>query len=156
MEKINQFLLAIAIFCWSLIIGAVIYSHLAYFPSLVSNLPDSSVLANGPYKINDELFWKIIHPITIIFTTLSLYFNWKNAAVRKPIAIAMFIYVIALMATFTYFVPELIAFFNSNINKSVTSAEWISRGERWIFLSWVRGVFMIIGFLMLLRSFKKA
>lgn len=156
MKKANQFFLISTIFCWSIIIGAVVYSHIAYFPSLVFHLPESSILANGPYKINDELFWKLIHPITILFTSLSLYFNWKNIEVRKSITIALLIYVLALIATFTFFVPELITFFNSSSNNSLLKPEWLARGERWLYLSWLRGCLMFIGFFLLLSALKKS
>lgn len=155
MKKAGQPLLFLAIICWAGIIGAVLYSHIAYFPSLLSHLPESSVLVNGPYPIRDEVFWKMIHPVTILFTILALVFNWKNTPRRKLIGYATIIYVLALIATFTFFVPELMEFFKSSQNTSVTASEWLARGQRWLQLSWIRGSFMFLGFILILLALTK-
>lgn len=156
MKKVNQLVLMIAIFCWAGIVGAIFYSHIAVLPSILYHLPESRVLENGPFPIKDEFFWKAIHPIVILFTMLALIFNWKNIQRRKLIGAASIIYIIALIATFTFFVPELITMLKSNQNISITKSEWLARGERWIKLSWIRGGFMFIGFFLLLQSLTKS
>lgn len=113
MKQANQLFMFLAIFCWAGIVGGVLYSHTATLPSLLLHLPESSVLENGPYPLKDEAFWKIINPITILFTILALATNWKNATRRKFIVYALGIHVVALIATFTYFIPEIKEFVNS-------------------------------------------
>ena len=110
MRKAGQPLLFVAIFCWAGIVGGVLYSHTATLPSLLLHLPGSSVLENGPYPLKDEAFWKMIHPFTILFSVLALAANWKNTERRKYMVYAIGIYVVALIATFTYFIPEIKAF----------------------------------------------
>lgn len=155
MKKTGQLFLFIAIICWAGIFGAFLYSHIATMPSLLSHLPESSVLANGPYPVKDEAFWKMIHPVTILFTVLALITNWKINNRRKLIGVAMIIYILALVATFTYFVPELMEFFKSNQNTTITAAEWHERGQTWQHLSWIRGAFMFLGFILMLLALTK-
>lgn len=155
MKKANQLFMFLAIFCWAGIVGGILYSHTATLPSLLLHLPESSVLENGPFPLKDEAFWKMIHPFTILFTVLALVINWKNTAMRKYIVYAAVIYILALIATFTYFVPEIQEFVKSNQNTSVPASEWLSRGHRWLQLSWIRGSFMFLGFILMLVALTK-
>jgi hypothetical protein len=59
-----------------------------------------------------------------------------------------------MVATFTFFVPELIDFAESG-NGSTTSNDWVQRGQSWQHLSWIRGFFMYIAFIMLLIALTK-
>jgi hypothetical protein len=63
--------------------------------------------------------------------------------------------VLAIIATATYFVPELMAFADSNNATTVTPSEWFQRGQTWQHLSWIRGSFMFTGFFMLLIALTK-
>ena len=97
----------------------------------------------------------MIHPFTILFSVLALAANWKNTERRKYMVYAIGIYVVALIATFTYFIPEIKAFISSNQNTSVPASEWLSRGQRWLQLSWIRGSFMFLGFMLMLLALTK-
>lgn len=154
MKKANQIFLFISTICWGCLIGGIIYSHIAFMPSFLTHLPDSSIMVNGPYPVNDEIFWKTIHPITMLSTLIALALNWKFKFHRNYILIATVIYVLALIATFTYFVPELIEFSKSN-QSSVSADEWLARGDKWQHLSWIRGTFMTLGYVMLLIALSK-
>jgi len=155
MKKLSELSLFAAIVSWAGIVGAVLHLHIATMPPLLSNLPESSIVVTGTYGVKDADFWKIIHPITIVSTMLALVINWKSRERRKFIGVAMAIYAIALVATAVYFVPELMAFFASSQNTSVTAAEWLERGQRWQYLSWIRGLGMVAGFVSLLLALKQ-
>ena len=155
MNTVKQISLFVAITFWAMIIGGFAYSHVVYFPVYLTHLPQSDQLINGEYGIHDDIFWKLIHPIAIAVTITALILNWRSGPTRKFILIAISIYVVAIVATATYFVPELLAFANGNTTTNVTSAEWLQRGLTWEHLSWVRGSFMIIGFIMLLIALAK-
>lgn len=146
----------IAIFCWAGIVGAVLYAHISPLRALLLYLPESSILENGPFPLKDELFWKMINPITFVFTVLALVTNWGNKERRKYIAYAAGIYTVALIVTFIYFVPEIKEFANCNNNTSVPASEWQVRGQRWYQLSWIRGVSMFIGFILMLLALTKS
>lgn len=149
--KAKNTTLSISITIWAILIGAVVYSHVAFFPAFLHHLPDSTSLISGSYAINDEPFWKTIHPILIVSLILSLIVNWKLKSRTKLILIPFCIYIIILVITFSYFVPELLAFAKSDLS-DIPAAEWIKRGKLWEQLSWVRGSFLMIGFGLLLQA----
>lgn len=130
--------LMVSIILYGILIGGIVYAHVVFFPSYLSALPASAALTNGPYALHDEYFWTLVHPLAILALIVALVLNWKIPARRKLIAVPLVLYVIAIIVTFLYFVPELRAF-RSSPNSSVSAAEWYARGQRWQHLSWTRG-----------------
>jgi hypothetical protein len=155
MIKARQLSLFVAITCWAIIIGGVMYSHIVYFPPYLSHLPESNKLITGDYGLKDGNFWMFIHPFTILATIGTLILNWNMKVRRKFILIAGSIYALAIVATATYFLPNLFAFADSTTNTTVTPSEWYQRGQNWQHLSWIRGSSLYIGFLMLLIALTK-
>ena len=149
--KARTIALMVSVLLMGILLGGIVYSHIAFFPSYLSGLPDSAVLVNGPYPINDGNFWVLIHPLAILSLIVSLVLNWKLRARRKLIAVTLIIYVVAEIATTFYFVPELMAF-RSSPNSGISPAEWYARGQRWQHLSWVRGTVMSLGYIALLLA----
>src|ERR1044071_1591652 len=126
---------------YGILIGGIVYAHVVFFPPYLSALPNSAVLTNGPYALHDEYFWMLIHPLAILALSVALVLNWKIPARRKLIAIPLALYVIAIIVTFWYFVPELRAF-HASPSSGVSAAEWYALGQRWQHLSWTRGAIM--------------
>lgn len=143
--------LMLSVILWGTLLGGVAYSHLVYFPVYLSALPDSAVVVNGPYGLNEGIFWGLIHPLLILSLIATIALNWNQKERRKFIGITMALYVLAIAATASYFVPELIAFANSP-NLTVSPAEWLARGQRWQRLSWLRGAVMYIAIIPLLLA----
>ena len=154
MKKISQLFFFIAIIVWATLVGAIVYSHMVFFSAYLTHLPASTALLKGDYGLHDEKFWMMIHPVLIIALVLTLLLNWKQAERRKYILIAMGIYAAAIISTFLYFVPELKNFAASD-QSTISAADWLERGNRWQYLSWTRGVFMFIGFILLLIGLTK-
>jgi hypothetical protein len=136
------------------LLGGIAYSHLVYFPIYLSALPNSSVVVNGTYGLNEGIFWMMIHPLLILSLILTLVVNWKAGPRRKLILVSLAIYIVVLVVTQIYFVPELGAFRHSP-ESSLSSEEWLVRGQRWQRLSWIRGTVMYIGILPLLVALTK-
>ena len=143
----------VSILLMGTLLGGVVYSHLVYFPVYLSALPDSAVLVNGPYALNEARFWLLIHPLAILSLVLSLALNWKIRARRKFVLMTLGIYLLAIVVTALYFVPELRAFQDSP-NLNLSRAEWYARGQRWQYLSWVRGAFMGLSIVPLLLALR--
>jgi hypothetical protein len=146
--------LMLAIVLWGTLLGGVVYSHLVYFPVYLSDLPNSAVLVNGPYGLNDARFWVLIHPLLIIALAAALVLNWNSSARRKLIAVSFVVYAVVLLVSFFYFVPELTLFKHSP-ESTVAAANWLVRGRRWQRLSWLRGVVMFLMFVPLLLALTK-
>ncbi|HEY8203577.1 MAG TPA: hypothetical protein VIF81_02535 [Pyrinomonadaceae bacterium] len=143
--------LMISILLMGILLGGIVYAHVVFFPPYLSALPTSSVLVNGPYPLHDEYFWTLIHPLAILALIVALVLNWKIPARRKLIAVPLIVYVLAIVVTALYFVPELQNFKNSP-NMAVTPAEWYARGQRWQHLSWTRGTVMGLSYISLLLA----
>lgn len=152
-RNLSNFVLMLAIVLWGTLLGGVVYSHLVYFPAYLSDLPASAVIVNGPYGMNDGKFWVIIHTLLIISLVVALVFNWGNSR-RKLIALSFVVYVVVLLISFYYFVPELTLFQHSP-ESTVPAAEWLARGRRWQRLSWLRGVAMYLAYVPLIFALTK-
>jgi uncharacterized membrane protein len=140
-----------SIIFYGIFIGGIVYAHVVFFPAYLSALPGSAALTNGPYALHDEYFWTLIHPLAIVALIIALALNWKIPGRRKLIAIPLALYVIAIIVTALYFVPELRAF-HASPSSSVSAVEWYARGQRWQHLSWTRGTIMGLAIIPLLLA----
>jgi hypothetical protein len=145
----------VAIILWGTLLGGVAYSHLVYFPVYLSDLPNSAVVVNGPYGLNEVIFWAIIHPLLIISLVVALLLNWNSRVRRKLIAFSFIVYVIVLLISAFYFIPEL-ALFKHSPESTVPATEWLARGKRWQRLSWLRGLTMYLAIIPLLFALTKS
>lgn len=155
MTQARQLSLFVAITLWAIIVGGVVYSHIAYFPSYLSHLPESNSLITGDYGLKDANFWMLVHPLGILSTIVTLILNWKLKTRRKYILITLGIYTLAIITTVVYFVPGLLAFADSTNNITVTPEEWFQRGQTWQHLSWIRGAFAFVCFLLMVIALTK-
>jgi len=153
-RSLSTFVLMVAIILWGTLLGGVAYSHLVYFPQYLSDLPASAVVVNGPYGLNEAIFWLIIHPLLIISLVAALVVNWNSRSRRQLIAISFAVYVIVLLVTQFYFLPELVLFKHSP-ESTVPAAEWLARGLRWQRFSWLRGAILYLAFVPLLIALTK-
>jgi hypothetical protein len=147
--RLRTYSLFLAVILWGTLLGGIAYSHLVYFPVYLSALPDSAVVVNGPYGLHEAIFWMTIHPSLIISLILALALNWKAESRRKLILISFGIYIVVIVVTQIYFLPELAAFERSP-GSGLSPAEWLARGQRWQRLSWIRGAIMYAGIVPLL------
>ena len=152
--KLATYSLFVTIILWGTLLGGIVYSHLVYFPVYLSALPDSAVVVTGPYGIHDARFWLTIHPLLIVSFIVTLVLNWKYKPRRKLILITFAVYIVVLILTQIYFVPELMAFERS-AHSSVPPAEWLVRGQRWQTLSLIRGAVCYLNVLPLLLALTK-
>ncbi len=152
--RIGTYSLMLSVILWGTLLGGITYSHLVYFPVYLSALPDSAIVVNGPYGLHEAIFWMTIHPLLILSLIVALVLNWKSQSRRKLILISFGIYFLVLVVTQIYFLPELAAFEKSP-QLNVPAADWISRGQRWQTMSWIRGAVMYAAILPLLVALTK-
>jgi hypothetical protein len=144
-----------AIIFWGILLGGIAYSHVAFIPAYLSDLPNSAIVVTGKYGINEAPFWMTIHPLLILSLIVALAVNWKFKARRRLIAVSFGVYISVLIVTSVYFVPELLSFAKSQ-SSDLPASEWLARGHRWQNLSMIRGAICFIGFLPLLAAFAKS
>lgn len=146
--------LFLAVILWGTLLGGIVYSHIVYFPVYLSALPDSAVVVNGPYGLNEIPFWALIHPLLILSLIVALVLNWRTKPRRKLILISFAIYIVVLAVSQIYFIPELGAFKRSP-ESGLSPGEWLARGQRWQRLSWIRGTVMYVSIVPLLLALAK-
>jgi hypothetical protein len=152
--RLRTYSLFPTVILWGTLLGGIAYSHLVYFPVYLSALPDSAVIVNGPYGLHEGIFWMTVHPLLILSFIITLVLNWKLPARRSLILLSLAIYLVVLVVTGLYFLPELMAFERSP-ESSLAPAQWLARGQRWQRLSWIRGAIMYTGILPLLLALTK-
>jgi hypothetical protein len=149
--KLRTISLMVSTFLYGVFLGGIVYAHLVFFPPYLSGLPNSALLVNGPYALHDEYFWMLIHPLAVLSLIVSLALNWKIKTRRNLIMIPLALYIVALIVTSLYFVPEL-RDFKSSPTMSGSPAHWLARGQRWQHLSWTRGTIMGLAMIPLLLA----
>jgi hypothetical protein len=137
----RNILYALTCLSFSVILGAAIYEHTALWPTAFSEPPKSLSVFQGPYRLNSAMFWMSVHPVTLLLFVITLAVSWKTTR-RKHVLIAMGGYVIVLLTTFTFFVPELVELTGTPYSDTV-DASLQARGSRWITLSLIRGGVLI-------------
>ncbi len=152
--RLGTYSLFLAVVLWGTLLGGIAYSHLVYFPVYLSALPESAVVVNGPYGLREAVFWMSIHPLLILSLIVVLILNWRSKPRRNLILLSFAIYMMVLVVTQIYFLPELRAFERS-AESNLSPAEWLTRGQRWQKLSWIRGGVMYAGILPLLLALTK-
>ena len=126
MNQAKQISLLITLLLWGTLVGAMLYSHVVYFPPYLSHLPESTNLIKGPYGLHEENFWMFIHPLMLLSFIVTIILNWRLTVRRNYQLLTAFgIYLLAILATFTFFVPELMAFADSQ-NSTVSTANGCS------------------------------
>lgn len=150
----RNILYALACLSFSVIVGAAIYEHTALWPAAFSEPPKSLTVFQGPYRLNAALFWMFVHPVTLLLFVITLVVSWKTDR-RKHVLVTLVGYVIILLATFSFFVPELLELTGATYSNTV-DASLQSRGSRWITLSLIRAGVLIVLAINLLLGLTKA
>lgn len=149
----RNILYALTCLSFSVIVGAAIYEHTALWPAAFSEPPRSLAVFQGPYKLNAGMFWIPVHPITLLLLVVTLVLSWKTRR-RKNVLIPLAGYVVILLTTFTFFVPELMDLTGTPYSDTI-DASLQSRGSRWIMLSLVRLAVLIVLAMALLLGLAK-
>lgn len=142
MRSVKTLLLIVASISFISVIGGSIYEHLAVVPQWSKSPPGSLTMFQGDYGLNAGKFWQIIHPLTLVLWIASLIANWKTKR-RKYISISLGVYVVILIITANYFVPELLSIITTKFEATV-NPELVSRAKLWEKLSIAR-LIVIIG-----------
>lgn len=130
------------------IIGAAIYEHAAVVPIWAAAPPYSLSMFQGEYGLQAGNFWKPVHPVAILLLAAALITNWRQPR-RKQLLITLAGYVLILIITGIYFVPELLSITTSTYS-TVVSDDLTGRAKTWELLSLVRlGALLILAVVLL-------
>ncbi|MBV6406361.1 MAG: hypothetical protein IT228_01775 [Flavobacteriales bacterium] len=151
--KSRDLIYVLACISYCLIIGAGTYEHLSTWRIAFSEPPRSLMMFQGEYAIQPVSFWRPIHPLTLILLLATLALNWRTGR-RKNILITLGTYVLMIIATFIYFVPELMSITTTPFADTV-DAELQKRAHLWISLSMVRLSFIFASACVLIHGLTK-
>lgn len=142
MINFKNILYALTCLSFSIIVGAGVYEHTAVFPQWSAAPPASLAMFQGEYGLNAVAFWTKIHPLTLLLfiTCLALFWNSER---RKNILISFIGYIMIILATALYFVPELIDITNSEYTDTIDEA-LKGRADFWEKLSLFRLLVIIV------------
>ena len=138
---------AFACLSFAIIIGGAVYEHLNVVPQWSAGPPASLSMFQGQYGLKPELFWMIIHPVTILLFALTLIIHWRSGR-RKPLVVVFISYAVILIVTSVFFVPELISITTASFAPTV-DAGLTKRAALWETLSIVRlGVLIVLAIIL--------
>lgn len=140
--ELKNIIYAIACLSFAVVIGAAVYEHIAVVPGWSAAPPASLSMFQGKYGLNPTPFWIAIHPVTITLLSLAIILFWKTGS-RYYLLITFTGYVIVLLITFAFFVPELIAITNTAFSEN-TDDSLVKRAKQWELWSLVRLAFLIV------------
>lgn len=127
---------------FAVVVGAAIYEHIAVVPRWSAAPPASLSMFQGKYGLNPTPFWVAIHPVTLFLLSVTIFLFWKTGS--RPYLLTTSIgYVIVLIITFAFFVPELIAITGAGFS-AAEDPSLTKRARLWEALSLIRLIFLII------------
>ena len=155
MDALRHFIYCTLCILFLVILGGGVFEHLCIWPYALSALPASLSMFQGDSGLNTQAFWPRIHPVTLLFFVTSLILFWRSER-RKYLLASFVLYVLVLIWTFVFFVPELLDLLGTEYS-SVVNEDLVARAARWETLSRFR-LFMVlvIGYLLLTGLTKPA
>lgn len=151
---VRNLLLSLACLSFIIVIGGAVYEHIAVVPRWAVAPPSSLAMFQGPYGLNPAPFWQIIHPVTLVFFIAALVANWKTQR-RKFILITFSGYILVLVITAFYFVPELLSITGTPFSDT-SDPDLTRRASNWETFSLIRLTFLIGLAITLLTSLTKS
>jgi hypothetical protein len=139
---------------FAITIGGAVYEHINIVPVWSAAPPISLSMFQGEYGLNPEFFWMIIHPVNLLLFVLTLMLHWRSGR-RKNLLLVLASYLVILVVSFLFFVPELISITKTAIDTS-TDPALAQRAERWEWLSLVRLGILVMLSLVLFTGLTKA
>ena len=139
---IKDLVYALSCLAFTIIIGAAVYEHLVVWPQVMAAPPLSLSMYQGEYAPNGANFWTRIHPVILVLLITSLVLSWRTER-KKYVLITLIGYVLILVSTAIYYVPELIEIVNTPYAENVDEG-LVKRGVIWQRLSIVRLILLMI------------
>lgn len=147
-------ILILAAISFIIVIGGAVYEHAGAVPIWASAVPASLAMFQGEYAITPFRFWMPVHPVTVILLLVALALNWSTER-RKYILMTLVGYFIVLIATFTYFVPELMSIVQTAYSTEI-DPDLTQKAKTWETMSLLRLAFMLVLAVLLLFGVSKS
>ena len=122
-----------------------IYTSLIDAKSWGSDIPNSIATAREYFKTtNPGNFFRLFSPVNQVLALLVLILFWKIApSTRLYLGLALAMYVLADVMTFTYFYPRNDIMFRTAELNNVTLLKQV--WSEWSSMNWVRSLIILVG-----------
>jgi hypothetical protein len=151
---LKTFALILAAISFITVIGGAVYEHLAVVPIWTAAVPASLTMFQGEYALAAQNFWIPIHPVTLLLLLSALILNWRTAR-RNYILVGLGGYLLVLIITAVFFVPELMSLTQTTYSQT-TDATLTARANNWETYSLIRLGWLIIMAIVLLLGLSKS
>lgn len=151
--KLKDLLYILGCLFFTVIIGAAIYEHLVIWPTAYAAPPSSLTMFQGEFGMEAAIFWQMIHPVVLLLFIINTILTWKSTR-RMHVVIPFVTYILILVITSIYFVPELIDIISTPYAESIDE-DLVSRGSRWEILSIIRLLVLILVAIILYQGLTK-
>ncbi len=125
----KDILYALACLSFTTMIGGAVYEHLCVVPQWTAAPPLSLSMFQGSFGLKPEVFWKMIHPVTLLLFVLTLVLHWSSDR-KRALLTTLGAYLFILVITAIYFVPELLSITNTTFVQEV-DANLATRAAAW-------------------------
>lgn len=144
MKTFREVVLAGAILCLGMLLGAAVFESLVTAPNFASGIPESLERTRQSWSVaNPGNFFRIVSPAAQLLTLLSLILNWKRPAGRRWwLLAALLLAVLTDVITFTYHYPRNDLLFSDPMAQPVDVLERAAR--EWITMNWLRVVLVFL------------
>jgi Domain of unknown function (DUF1772) len=122
-----------------------LYTSLIDARSWGSDIPNSIATAREYFKtVNPGMFFRIFSPVNQVLAIVVLILFWKSSpSIRLNLGIALVLYVLSDVLTFSYFYPRNDIMFKT---AQLTDVETLKRTwSEWTSMNWVRSLVLFAG-----------
>ncbi len=120
-----------------------VYNSVVDATSWGSHIPESIETARQYYStVTPATFLRVFSPLNQVLALLALIVFWKSApVVRKPLGIALAMYIATDVLTFGYFYPRIAIMFETGKTVETLTQAW----QEWSVMNWVRSLIILVG-----------
>ncbi|WP_461533367.1 anthrone oxygenase family protein [Sinomicrobium sp.] len=153
--KLKQISLYVCIVLTSGILFTNLYNSLVDATSWGADIPDSIRTVREYYKsVNPGNYYRGVTPVVQLICLLTVLLFWKSSKqIRYYLLIALIIYLIGDVLTFTYFYPRNEFVFQTGNIKDINAME--KAITEWQNMNWVRSVLVVISIVLYCMALHK-
>jgi len=145
MQTFGKIALWISIATWALWLGGLMYETAVIVPIWSASLPESVLKwSTSSQPVDPRDFFAPVAFGTVLFSAIAFALGWRTNR-RSWLALSAVCAVVALGATFAYFVPRNNILF-SNQASGLSGEDIAAAGQGWIVGNWFRLGIMAAGF----------
>lgn len=138
--SIAEWWLVLASFTMTAIAATGVYEALFVMPKWFENVPSSLEQMRQRATIK---FWIPLQIVSIISIVAGSITNWRVEGIHTALLVSIISFACVWLSTIVFFIPGVIRFSKVDLTKPASPSLAVD-GRRWLRLSWLRQVAMIV------------